>query len=120
MSPALATNLRYIYQYKVIRFQCCNSSVCAQQHHRGHPPASPIWVFGLVDTALTPALGVMQVVQQRDAATLLPIIAQHVRPGSEIWSDEWRAYNQVSVRLTTMIIKLLKMLNITIITIIIN
>ena len=30
-----------------------------------------------------------------DAATLLPIIANHVKPGSIIYSDEWSAYNQL-------------------------
>ena len=47
------------------------------QHHRGHPPASQIWVFDMVDTSHTPALGYVQVVPQRDAAALLPIIQQH-------------------------------------------
>ena len=33
---------------------------------------------------------------QRNAATLLPIIQQHVVPGTIIHSDEWRTYSQVS------------------------
>jgi hypothetical protein len=49
-------------------------------------------VFGMVDTSQTPALGVMTTVAKRDAATLLPIIARHVRPGTIIHSDEWAAY----------------------------
>ena len=52
-------------------------------------------MFGLVDTSTTPALGVMEMVPCRDAATLLPIIQQHVRPGTIIWSDEWAAYRRV-------------------------
>ena len=44
-----------------------------RQHHRGHPPTS-VWVFSLVDTSHKPALGVMQVVAQRDAATPLPLV----------------------------------------------
>ena len=65
------------------------------QHHRGRPPQSEQWVFGMVDTSQTPALGAMEIVPRRDAATLPPIIQQHVRPGTKIWSDEWGAYRNV-------------------------
>ena len=66
------------------------------QHHRGRPPASDMWVFGICDTSHTPALGYMEVVATRDAATLLPIIQAHVAPGTVVHSDQWAAYNQVS------------------------
>ena len=44
----------------------------------------------------TPALGYVQVVTSRDAATLLPIIRAHIAPGSIVHSDEWRAYSRVA------------------------
>ena len=50
----------------------------------------------MVDTSVTPAQGYMEIVAQRDAATLLPIIRRHVASGSTVWSDEWSAYNRVS------------------------
>ena len=50
----------------------------------------------MVDTSHDPALGYMEIVHQRDAATLLPIINDHVAPGTSVWSDQWAAYNQVS------------------------
>ena len=56
----------------------------------------PIWVFGMVDTTLRPALGYMEIVDNRDAATLFPIIQAHIQPGTVIWSDKWAAYNRVS------------------------
>ena len=50
----------------------------------------------MVDTSTTPALGYMEVVPQRTASTLLPIINAHVATGTEVHSDEWRAYQHVS------------------------
>ena len=50
-------------------------------------------MFGMVDTSQLPALGYMQIVNTRNAATLLPIINNHVAPGTIIHSDEWAAYN---------------------------
>ena len=55
-----------------------------------------MWVFGIVDVTQQPALGYMEIVPRRDAATLLPIVAQHVLPGTIVHSDEWRAYNRIN------------------------
>ena len=49
----------------------------------------------MVDTSVTPALGYMEIVSQRTALTLLPIMQQHVRPGTIIHSDEWASYRRV-------------------------
>jgi hypothetical protein len=38
----------------------------------------------------------MFVVQKRDAKTLLPIIKRNAAPGSDIHSDEWRAYGKLN------------------------
>ena len=54
-----------------------------------------MWVFGLVDTSHEPALGYMEIVDTRDAATSLPIIQRHIAPGTIIHSDQWRAYQRV-------------------------
>ena len=44
----------------------------------------------------TQVVGYMEVVPQRNAATLLPIIQSHTQPGTIIHSDQWKAYNQVN------------------------
>ena len=49
----------------------------------------------MVDTSQTPALGIMRLVPNRTAATLLPIMQQHLRLGTTVWSDEWAAYQRV-------------------------
>ena len=64
-------------------------------YNRGRP-ADKAWVFGMCDTSMTPALGYMELVDHRDAATLLPIILAHVQPGTTIWSDGWAAYNSLA------------------------
>ncbi len=40
-------------------------------------------------------LGYMEIVPDRRAATLLPIIDAHVAAGTMIYSDQWSAYSQV-------------------------
>ncbi len=48
-------------------------------------------MFGLVDTSTTSATGFVQLVADRRAVTLLPIIQAH----AVIHSDSWAAYNIV-------------------------
>ncbi len=51
------------------------------------------WVFGGCERRSTGAF--MTIVNDRSAATLIPIIQASVRPGTTIFSDEWNAYNQI-------------------------
>ena len=66
------------------------------QYHRGRRADYEQWIFGMVDTSRTPSLGYMQLVDTRDAATLLPIIRAHTAPGTIIHSHEWAAYSRIS------------------------
>ena len=49
----------------------------------------------MCDTSHAPALGVMTIVPDRSAQTLLPILQQHLHSGTIVHSDEWAAYNRV-------------------------
>jgi transposase-like protein len=69
------------------------------KYQRGRRPDKETWVFGIADTSTKPAVTYMQTVAKRDAATLLPIIQKVVRPGSIVYSDEWRAYLQIQPKL---------------------
>ena len=79
--------------------ECVTPILCIylRQNHRGRAPANEYWVFGMVDTSVTQALGVVRAVPDRSAATLLPIIQQNIAPGTIVWSDEWAAYKYSNV-----------------------
>jgi len=51
------------------------------------------WVFGMVERGSTKCA--LFPVENRSAATLIPLIQAHVLPGSIIMSDSWAAYNQL-------------------------
>ena len=66
-----------------------------RKYHRGRYVEGH-WVFGGTERGSGNAF--MVEVQARDAQTLLPIIRQHIRPGTRIYSDEWRAYRAIQAR----------------------
>ena len=55
------------------------------------------WVFGGIGRVSGDCF--LEKVQQRGAGTLLPLIAQYIRPGSIVYSDEWGASNQLQATL---------------------
>ena len=54
------------------------------QYHRGRATNHEVWVFGMVDVSQQPAMGYMQIVQDRTAQTLLPIIQRHTLPNTTV------------------------------------
>lgn len=65
------------------------------KYNRGRRPQKEQWVFGLADTSHKPAITYLELVDKRDAATLLPIIRKAVKPGTIIHSDQWKAYSNI-------------------------
>ena len=52
------------------------------------------WVFGLYDTDKRAVH--IQLVDDRSANTLIPIIQKYVLPGTTIYSDQWPAYRKLN------------------------
>ena len=67
------------------------------QYNRRRRAARDSWMFGIVSCENSPARGYFQVVDRRDAATLLPIIQRCVLPGTEVHSDDWGAYRTLQL-----------------------
>ena len=66
------------------------------QYNRGRRAQGGQWVFGVLATDYTPCRGYFQIVRHRDRATLMPILQRVLLPGSEIHSDDWGAYANLS------------------------
>ena len=56
------------------------------------------WVWGGVHVERGSDEVFMQIAPSRDAATLLPVIIANVKPGTEIYTDEWRSYSRLNRR----------------------
>lgn len=67
--------------------------VSKRKYNRGRLVRPNQWMFGGIQRGTNEAFLVL--VDQRDAATLLPIIQQYVLPGSTVMSDLWRAYGGI-------------------------
>ena len=65
------------------------------KYRHGRLPKEQIWVFGIVQTSYRPAMGFMEIVEDRSAETLLPIILNVVDKKLVIHSDEWKSYNEI-------------------------
>lgn len=68
--------------------------ITRRKYNRGRLQAEDQWYFGGFERGS--GLAFIVPVEKRDAATLLPIIQKHIRPGTTIISDLWRAYCRIS------------------------
>ena len=64
-----------------------------RKYQRGRLIRPNQWMFGGIERGTKRAF--MVLVDQRNAATLLPIIQQYIAPGSTVYSDLWRAYGGI-------------------------
>jgi transposase-like protein len=64
-----------------------------RKYHRGHP-VEGAWVIGGVERAAERRV-FAEVVEKRDAATLIEVVGRRVAPGSIVHSDLWKAYKAI-------------------------
>ena len=88
-STALLSDPNYKFWGVGVVVQIDDSLVAKQKYNVSHVAVQQ-WVFGIYDT--TTKRGHIQLVDDRRAETLIPIIQKLVLPGTTIYSDEWAAY----------------------------
>jgi transposase-like protein/IS1 family transposase len=76
-----------------IEVQIDESLFVRRKYNRGRLTRQQ-WIFGAIDCTTKEVL--LVAVPNRNAETLIEIIRRHIRPGSVIISDEWRAYFTIS------------------------
>ena len=91
-SESLINSPNYTFGGARVVVQIDESVVAKRKYNMGHY-VDQQWVFGLYDTATK--LGHIELVDDRRADTLIPIIQKFVLPGSTIFSDQWAAYSQL-------------------------
>lgn len=67
--------------------------IAKRKYNRGHR-VEGVWILGGVERTQEKRTFFVPV-ETRNAATLLPIIARHVLPGSVVHTDLWRAYSNI-------------------------
>ena len=55
-----------------------------------------VWVFGIVDTSYVTTRRYIEIVAQKDKATLFDIVRRICLPGTIIHSDQWAEYKDIT------------------------
>ena len=92
-SEALLNDVNYKFGGPGVVVQI-DESVLAKRKYNVGRNVTQQWIFGLYDT--TTKCSHVQLVDDRRAETLIPIIQKFVRPGSTVFSDQWAAYRQLN------------------------
>lgn len=72
--------------------QIDESVITRRKYNRGRLVPEK-WIIGIYDVTLKK--GHIQYISQRNAAVLESVITKHVKKGTEIWTDNWRGYNNL-------------------------
>jgi len=91
-SEALINDQDYTFGGPGVVVQIDESVVARRKYHVGRA-VNQQWVFGLYDTSTKREH--IQLVDDRRAETLIPIIQKYIKPGSTIFSDQWAAYRDL-------------------------
>ncbi len=82
------------FQFEKIGAVEIDESVEARRKYNRGRLVETKWVFGIDDRH--EKCGIIKLVEDRSAETLIPIIQQYVVPGAVIHNDCWKAYNSLS------------------------
>ncbi|XP_044162823.1 uncharacterized protein LOC114951570 [Acropora millepora] len=74
------------------------------KYNRGRR-TSDAWVFGVISCDTRPSRGYYEVVENRNHATLLPILPKCLQPGSEVHTDDWGAYDNLEQHLPHLVLR---------------
>ena len=64
-----------------------------KKYGKGEIDHAGVWVLGGVERETGRIF--LNVVSQRDTATMAPILAKNIKPGSIVFSDLWKAYDRL-------------------------
>jgi hypothetical protein len=75
-----------------VKVEIDESVIARRKYHRGHM-VKERWVFeGYCPTS---GRGFLELVPDRSAPTLLPLVEKYIAPGSIVVSDGWRSYMRI-------------------------
>lgn len=63
--------------------------------HRGRSPRAQTWLLCITDSSFIPSRGFCCIVENRSASCLIPIISRIVRPGTTIYTDDFKSYSSL-------------------------
>ncbi|KAH7818545.1 putative Uncharacterized transposase-like protein [Monocercomonoides exilis] len=70
-----------------------DEAVWSRQKYKRGRAKKQIWIFGARERG---GKAFVYPVSNKSASVLIPFIKKHIRPGTEISSDQWKAYSSLS------------------------